>query len=70
MAVVQTYNIHHGVIIMWPTSWYTYWYAIYKSSPVASWDSEVSIKCTLKNLTEEVGHLVIFLPTICLWSSY
>jgi len=30
--------------------------AIHKLSPVASWDSKVSIICTLQNLAEEIAH--------------
>ncbi len=43
------YYIRYVVIIMCPTS--CYFAVIYKSSPVASWDSKVSFGCAFQKLT-------------------
>ncbi len=58
--------IRHVVSVMWPTN-VSCITAVHKSSPVASWDSKVSKKCTLQNLSgRTIGHI----GTFCLLFEY
>ncbi len=45
-------------MFMWPTA------SVHNSSPVASWDSKVSTKCALQNLTRSIKSSGYFLSTV------
>ncbi len=60
MNEIWMHYIHQVVTVMWPTN-VSCITAVQKSSPVASWDSKVSKKCTLQNLSgRTIGHIGTF----------
>ena len=70
MNIIQTYYIRNVVIIIWPNQHQVLCFTvIHKSSPVALWDSKVSIVCTLQNLVGSSRSSGYFLPTL-LWVLY